>query len=99
MRRLIAVAAIAFVLTMTTWVYTQSTSRAAVGSQPSYTTAQAERGKVVYGQACATCHLADLKGKCSAQELSSSSYVCGATGNAPPLVGASFMRRFQSVGD
>jgi len=99
MRRLIAVAAIAFVVMMTTSVYTQSSSRVAAGSQPSYTAAQAERGKVVYGQACATCHLANLKGKCSAEELSSASYVCGATGNAPPLVGASFMKRFHSVGD
>jgi cytochrome c2 len=99
MRRLIAVAAIAFVLMMTTSVYTQSSSRAAAGSQASYTAAQAERGKVVYGQVCATCHLANLRGKCSAEELSSPSYVCGATGNAPPLVGASFMKRFHSVGD
>ena len=40
-----------------------------------------------------------LKGKCAAEELSSAAYVCGATGNAPPLVGASFMKRFHSVGD
>lgn len=99
MRRLIVVSAIAFVVMTTTSVYTQSGSRVAAGSQASYTAAQAERGKVVYGQVCATCHLANLKGKCSAEELSSASYVCGATGNAPPLVGASFMKRFHSVGD
>ena len=99
MRWLIAAPAVVFVLTMTTSVYTQSTARTGAGSQASYTTAQAERGKVVYGQYCSTCHLDNLRGKCPQEELSSATYVCGATGNAPALVGATFMKRFHSVGD
>src|SRR5688500_1968057 len=101
-RLLIPATAAAFLLAMTASVYTQSTARAgatAPPSQPSYTAAQAARGKVLFGQYCATCHLDNLRGACGAEELSSAAYVCGATGNAPPLVGSSFMTRFHSVGD
>jgi hypothetical protein len=42
--------------------------------------------------------LENLNGKCE-EAVSSTSYVCAATGSAPPLIGASFMKRFYSVGD
>ena len=101
MYRLIAAALLVFVVALCSYTrgYTQTTGRAGNVSQASYGKAQADRGKVVYGQYCSTCHLETLKGNCAAENLSSTSYVCGATGSAPPLVGASFMKRFYSVGD
>ena len=50
-----------------------------------YSDAQADRGKVVYEEQCAFCHLADLTGQ----------------GFAPPLVDDAFIQRWQdgNVGD
>ena len=100
MYRLIIAAAFLFGLVVgsSTYGYTQSPARATSESPASYGKAQADRGKVVYGQYCSTCHLETLKGKCT-ENLSSTTYLCGATGSAPPLVGASFLKRFYSVGD
>jgi cytochrome c len=39
-----------------------------------YTTAQAERGKAVYAQACAACHAADLRGDGTAPSLVEESF-------------------------
>jgi mono/diheme cytochrome c family protein len=96
MRRLII--AIALVLAVAVGGYTQTT-RLANSSSPSYSKDQADRGKVVYGRYCSKCHLENLKGNCPQLDLSSTSYVCSAPGNAPPLTGAPFMHRFYSVGD
>ena len=52
--------------------------------EPVYTTAQAERGKVVYEANCVTCHLADLDG--------SGNPTAGARG--APLVGTRFVQDF-----
>jgi len=101
MYRLIGVAATVLVIAvaLNTRSFTQSNGGAAGNeSKLSYTKAQADRGKAVYGQSCSSCHLDNLKGKCD-ENLSSTTYVCGATGNAPPLVGSSFTKRFYSVGD
>ena len=101
MYRLIGVAAAVLVIAvaLNTRSFTQSNGGAAGNeSKLSYTKAQADRGKAVYGQSCSSCHLDNLKGKCD-ENLSSTTYVCGATGNAPPLVGSSFTKRFYSVGD
>jgi mono/diheme cytochrome c family protein len=50
-----------------------------------YTEAQAERGKTVYEQQCAFCHLSDMSGQ----------------GFAPPLIEDTFMHRWQdgNLGD
>jgi mono/diheme cytochrome c family protein len=96
MNRLIAAAVL--VLAVSIGVYAQTTGRAGGETRASYSKDQADRGKVVYGQYCSTCHLENLKGKCE-EAASSTSYVCGATGSAPPVIGASFMKRFYSVGD
>jgi mono/diheme cytochrome c family protein len=100
MYRLIAAAVLLFAIVTgaSTRGYTQAPARAGNEAAGSYTKAQAERGKVVYGQYCSTCHLQSLKGNCT-ENLSSPTYVCAAAGSAPPLVGASFMKRFYSVGD
>jgi mono/diheme cytochrome c family protein len=45
---------------------------------PSYTAAQAAAGATAYQAACETCHMADL----------------GGSGDAPPLAGTSFARRW-----
>lgn len=52
--------------------------------EPVYTTAQAERGKLVYEANCVTCHLADLDG--------SANPTAGARG--APLVGTRFVQDF-----
>ena len=102
MYRLIAAAVLVFVIAVV-WLYTRLHTDHGPGRQchlklrtarPRQTGARSS-----YGQYCSTCHLETLKGKCAAEDLSSTSYVCGATGSAPPLVGASFMKRFYSVGD
>ena len=100
MYRLIVAAAFLFGLVVGSYThsYSQAPARTSNESPASYSKAQADRGKVVYGQYCSTCHLESLKGNCT-ENLSSATYVCGATGSAPPLVGASFMKRFYSVGD
>jgi mono/diheme cytochrome c family protein len=97
MNPLIAAAAIVFAIGV--GGYAQSTGQGSSGSQAVYSKSQADRGKALYGQYCSSCHLENLKGNCAAEDLSSITYVCGAIGSAPPLVGASFMKRFYSVGD
>ncbi len=42
--------------------------------QATYTNGQAEAGSTVYSQACADCHLADLRGSFEAPELSGPSF-------------------------
>lgn len=97
MNRLIAVAALVFAIGV--GGYAQSPGQSSSESQATYSKSQADRGKALYGQYCSTCHLESLKGNCPAEDLSSTTYVCGAAGSAPPLVGAPFMQRFYSVGD
>jgi len=92
MYRLITAAMLALVIA--SGGYTQTSS-----SPPSYGKDQADRGKATYSQYCSKCHLDSLKGNCPAENLSSTSYICAAPRNAPPLVGLSFMQRFYSVGD
>jgi cytochrome c5 len=100
MYRLIAAAALLFAVAIGASMpgYTQSPAPRGNDSPASYSKAQADRGKAVYAQYCSTCHLESLKGSCT-EDVSSPTYVCGATGSAPPLVGTSFMKRFYSVGD
>jgi cytochrome c5 len=100
MYRLIAAAVVVLAIAVGGYTrsYSQSPRGASAGSQASYSKAQLERGRVVYSQYCSRCHLENLQGKC-AENLSSATYVCGATGSTPPLVGATFMKRFYSVGD
>jgi mono/diheme cytochrome c family protein len=97
MNRLIAAAALVFAIGV--GAYAQSTGQGSNESPAAYSKSQADRGRALYGQYCSTCHLESLKGNCAAEDLSSTTYVCGATGSAPPLVGAAFMQRFHSVGD
>jgi cytochrome c len=97
MRRFAAVVVLVF--TVVFIGYTQSTRPAGKPSHASYGKSQADRGKALYAQDCSKCHMENLKGNCPAENLSSTSYVCGAEGSAPPLVGPSFMQRFYSVGD
>ena len=97
MNRLIAAAALVFAGAV--GGYAQSAGQSRSESQATYSKAQADRGKALYAQSCSTCHLESLKGNCAGEDLSSTAYVCGATGSAPPLVGAPFMQRFHSVGD
>ncbi len=47
---------------------------AAQNQQATYTDGQAEAGSAVYNQACADCHLADLRGSFEAPELSGPSF-------------------------
>ena len=47
---------------------------AAQNQQATYTDGQAETGSTVYNQACADCHLADLRGSFEAPELSGPSF-------------------------
>ncbi len=91
--------AITFVLAVALGGYPQTGRLATNSSSPSYSKDQADRGKVVYSRYCSKCHLENLKGNCPSEDLSSTSYICAAPGNAPPLTGASFMYRFYSVGD
>src|SRR6476646_10351597 len=100
MYRFIGVAAVVLIIAIavSTRSFMQSSGGTGNESKLSYSKAQADHGKAVYTQFCVNCHLDNLKGKCD-ENLSSTSYVCGATGNAPPLVGASFTKRFYSVGD
>src|SRR5213593_97300 len=91
--------AITFVLAVALGGYPQTGRLATNSSSPSYSKDQADRGKVVYSRYCSKCHLENLKGNCPSEDLSSTSYICAAPGNAPPLTGASFMHRFYSVGD
>ena len=67
-----------------------------------YNAPQADRGKALYAQSCGKCHSDNLKGgKDCASEMATfpKSYVCAAEGNAPPLIGDSFLERFYSVAD
>jgi mono/diheme cytochrome c family protein len=50
----------------------------ASSATPSYTAAQAQEGEQSYQTACETCHLSDMRG----------------SGDAPPLAGPSFARRW-----
>lgn len=63
----------------------QEASANQAGWDGRYTQAQAERGKTVYEQQCAFCHLSDMSGQ----------------GFAPPLVEDTFMHRWQdgNLGD
>ena len=79
--------------------YTQTSRLTTNSSSPSYGKEQADRGKALYSRYCSKCHLENLKGSCPSEDLSSTSYICAATGSAPPLTGASFMHRFHSAGD
>ena len=97
MYRLITAAAL-LALTIGLAGYTQ-TSPPTSSSSPSYGKDQADRGKAIYSQYCSKCHLDNLKGNCPAEDLSTTSYICAAPGNAPALIGGSFMQRFYSVGD
>ena len=54
-----------------TRVAAQSTAQ---NQQATYTSGQAEAGSAVYSQACADCHLADLRGSFEAPELSGPSF-------------------------
>lgn len=75
-------------------------SRPAKAAAPaSYSKDQADSGKALYTQNCSKCHLENLKGNCPAEDVTSTGYVCSATGSAPPLVGASFLKRWYSVAD
>jgi len=79
--------------------YTQTSRLTTNSSSPSYGKEQADRGKALYSRYCSKCHLENLKGSCPSEDLSATSYICAATGSAPPLTGASFMHRFHSAGD
>ena len=69
--------------------YTQTSRLTTNSSSPSYGKEQADRGKALYSRYCSKCHLENLKGSCPSEDLSSTSYICAATGSAPPLTGAS----------
>ena len=64
-----------------------------------YSLDQARRGKDVYGKNCSSCHLDTLKGDCPGENLNEPTYVCSKVGSAPPIIGATFMQRFATVGD
>ena len=99
MYRFLAVVAAA-VLMMALAVYAQSNRTASPTGHAFYSAEQAQRGKVLYGQNCSTCHLETLKGNCAGETVAPNSrYVCTGAGNAPPLVGDAFMQRWYSVGD
>ena len=68
MYRLIGIAAAVLVIAiaLTTRSFTQSNGGGGNESKLSYTKAQADRGKAVYGQSCSSCHLDNLKGKVEA---------------------------------
>ena len=97
MYRLIPVAML--VLAVVLSGYTQTSRPTINGLSPTYGKDQADRGKTLYSRYCSKCHLENLKGNCPTENLSSTSYICAASGNAPPLMGSSFMQRFYSVGD
>jgi mono/diheme cytochrome c family protein len=93
-------AAILLALGIAFVAYTQSSRPAASSSHAYYSKEQAARGKTAYAQNCSKCHLENLKGNCPGEDLSDpSQYICAARGNAPPLVGNSFVRRWLTVGD
>ena len=64
-----------------------------------YSLDQARRGKDVYAKNCSSCHLDTLKGDCPGENLNEPTYVCSKVGSAPPIIGATFMQRFATVGD
>lgn len=92
------VTAAVFTVALSAAGYAQPRGAANGGSGLSYTKTQADQGKALYSKYCSSCHLQDLKGKCS-EDLDSTSYVCAAPGSAPPLVGPAFHHRYASVGD
>jgi mono/diheme cytochrome c family protein len=80
--------------------YAQS-NRAPVNSSRRYfTREQATRGKAAYMEHCSRCHFESLKGKCEGENIADpGEYICASVGNAPPLVGATFLQRWYTVGD
>src|SRR6476620_5920060 len=97
MRRFLAVGA--FILAIGLAGHSQPVGPAKGSLHPSYSKDQADRGKALYEQNCRSCHRADLKGNCPAENISAAAYVCCVTESAPPPGGPSFVERWYSVGD
>src|SRR5579872_6522278 len=80
--------------------YSQSAPPVVSSIRVSYSKEQATRGKLEYNQNCGKCHMENLRGKCEGENVSDATeYICAAVGNAPPLVGKTFLQRWYSVGD
>jgi mono/diheme cytochrome c family protein len=78
----------------------QSAAPNGKGSRGYYVKEQATRGKIAYEKNCGKCHLETLKGSCAGEDVSDATrYVCASVGNAPPLIGENFLRRWYTVGD
>ena len=94
-----AIAAAVLVFTAGLAGYTQLTRSTSSSSGGYYSLNQAKRGKDLYGKNCSSCHLDTLKANCSGENLNEPTYVCSKVGSAPPIIGATFMQRFYTVGD
>jgi mono/diheme cytochrome c family protein len=81
--RIVVLAAVSFVLTSPLLAGAQAAPKPNGAARAYYTASQASRGKQQYGQYCAQCHMANLKG----------------AGTAPSLLGDDFLRDFYSVND
>jgi len=95
-------AVVGFILTIALGGYAQTPRGTTGGGHAFYSKDQASRGKALYKQNCSNCHSETLKGGegCAAEMASfPKSYVCAGKGNAPPLVGESFLERWYSVAD
>src|SRR2546427_12866662 len=92
-----AIAAAILVFTAGLAGYTQLTRSTSSTSGGYYSLDQAKRGKDLYGKNCGRCHLGTLKGNCPGEDLNEPTYVCSKVGSAPPIIGATFMQRFDAV--
>jgi mono/diheme cytochrome c family protein len=100
--KLIAVSIFAFITGLVIFAAIAASGRLALAAaaRAYYSNAQAEQGKAEYEKNCARCHLTNLKGKCDGENVEAAGeYVCAGHGNAPPLLGKSFLKRWYSVGD
>ena len=70
----------------------------AAAQQAAYTAEQAEAGAVVYGTACAGCHLQEMRGSAEAPELAGPSFRSG-WGSQPIGVFLDYTRRSMPVSD
>src|SRR5437867_4061369 len=97
MNRAIAAAVLMFIAGVAGYTQLPRSTRTTSGGY--YSLDQARRGKDLYGKNCSSCHLDTLKGNCPGENLNEPTYVCSKVGSAPPIVGATFLQRFYTVGD